>query len=156
MKQNEKDPGEYWGPTKNDARSMRDWAWLGFKIAVMLLVLAAIWNWLVTPLLLTSPQRLESLSRQANDNWQALEAQRHSIEQVQRRANDIVLLYGEDQSTWPQGKDEEYLQLKQQASNLTIAYNNACGQYKAMWQDEWRSIPAPNDLPTTCDMIGPR
>ena len=64
----------------------------------------------------------------------------------------MALAYGEDMTNWPQGKRDEYLQLQAQVTNLSTSYNAQCGQYNALWEDEWRSLPAPNDLPTHCEM----
>ena len=128
------------------------WVLLAFVIGIVIIVLAFALGWIATPLDTMSAENTRRLSRQANDAWQALEAQRENILSVETQASDMILTYGEDQSTWPQGKREEYQQLRTQRQNRIAAYNTSCGQYNAMWQDEWRAIPAPDDLPTACDL----
>ena len=129
------------------------WLIFGTMFVALAMLLAFALDWIAAPLENNSPGNVKSLSRQANNAWEALNSQRESISVLDSRAEDMVLAYGEDQSKWPQGKRDEYLQLRQQYHNAIIAYNSACGQYRAMWSDEWRSVPAPDDLPTTCEMI---
>jgi hypothetical protein len=121
---------------------------------VMVAMLGAYFlDWFSTPLELTSPDNLQRLSRQANDAWQALEAKQQTIINLEQQADLMVAAYGDDQSTWPQGKRDEYLQLMAQVTNLKASYNVQCGQYNAFWDDEWRGIPAPNDIPTSCQFL---
>lgn len=122
---------------------------------VIILLAVAVGNWALrwqgAALDTIGPERMQQLSREANDRWQSLEAQRTSIATQQARLAEFETLYGTDRATWPQGKREEYQQLSAAIRNLETAYNSACGQYKAMWADEWRDIPAPDDLPRTCE-----
>lgn len=128
-------------------------AWIVWLVVVIALLLIAGFalNWFSAPMRLFSPDRMATLSRQANDSYEALEAQRQNMTAVRAKADAMLDLYGDGE--WPQGKRDEYLQLQQQVTNLTMAYNAACAKYKAMWQDEWRSVAAPRDLPTTCSML---
>lgn len=124
-------------------------------IAVVIVVavpVGAALEWWSMPFRMFSPDNVASLSRQANESWQSLQAQQASIKAVERKINDFMLTYGEDQAKWPQGKSDEIQQLRSELANKITAYNAACGQYRAMWQDEWRNLPAPDDLPTTCEM----
>lgn len=139
-------------PTRAGMNSAILWI---LAIAVVLLVaipVTAALGWYATPFEMFSPSNMRQLSRQANESWQSLEAQQASIGAVERKINDFLLTYGEDQSKWPQGKSTEITQLRAELSNKITAYNTACGQYMAMWQDEWRDLPAPDDLPTQCEM----
>lgn len=121
-------------------------------IVVVALVIAYALGWFAKPMEVMGPDNIQRMSRQANDAWQALEAKQASIDAIETKAGQMVLAYGEDMTVWPQGKRDEYLQLQAQATNLSTSYNSQCGQYNAMWADEWRSVPAPNDLPTHCEM----
>ena len=124
-----------------------------FVILVIAVMLGWALDWISFPARVISPDRMVTLSRQANDHYQSLEASLGSI-QVQRKTTEAYLeLYGEDYSTWPQGKRDEYQQNQRQLQNLINAYNQSCAQYKALWLDEWRDVVAPNDLPTTCETI---
>lgn len=133
------------------------WSAILWVVAIAVVILVAIpvgaaLNWWTMPFRMYSPDNIASLSRQANESWQSLEAQNASINVVERKINDFLLTYGEDQSKWPQGKSSEIQQLRSELSNKITAYNAACGQYQAMWLDEWRDFPAPDDLPKTCEM----
>ena len=129
--------------------------WILFVAALALIVsvIGYFFGWFNTALKVTSPEKIQMLSREANNSWQALKAGQQTIANIESDVHDMSVLYGEDASKWPQGKHDEYLQLKTQLRNLKTAYNSSCGQYNAMWQDEWRSIPAPDDLPTHCELI---
>lgn len=140
-------------PKRADYRGSFQWIVWGVVTVAMLVVGGFAVTWFAAPTKLFSPDRMAALSRQANDNYQALEAQRQSVATTRTKAEMMITAYGEDMGKWPQGKRDEYLQLQAQVNNLVIAYNNACAKYKAMWQDEWRAISAPGDLPTTCQML---
>ncbi len=129
------------------------WILLGAALVAVLVVVAYALGWFAKPFELTSPDNLQRLSREANDAWQALEAKQESIEELEEKAGLMVTAYGDDMTAWPQGKRDEYLQLQAQVTNLKTSYNNDCGQYNAFWLDEWRSLPAPNDIPTRCDFL---
>lgn len=101
---------------------------------------------------MASPDNIERLSREANNAWQALEAQLANIEKSEDAAADLLTAYGEDQSVWPQGKRDVWLQLQKDITNKSAAYNVSCAAYNAFWQDEWRALPAPKDIPTRCEM----
>jgi hypothetical protein len=148
---------EEYGPTKNDVKSIIKWVLLGVLILVIVLFIAGIvsyaFGWLNAPLRLTNPNRLEKISREANEAWQALESQKANVSNIRDDMLTMKQLYGEDMSKWPQGKDDEYLQLQQQQINMINAYNSQCAAYRAKWKNEWWEISAPKDLPTTCDLI---
>ncbi len=129
--------------------------WIMFyaTILVVLGIVLYLVVWVFKPMEMTSPDNLARLSQEANDSWQALQAKRQSISGLESKASLMITLYGEDMAAWPQGKKDEYLQINQQIINLKISYNSDCGEYKAMWNDEWRAIPAPDDLPTTCEFL---
>lgn len=141
-----------YGPTRNDAHSILRWVLFGFLLVLVLAGLFFIYSWVNKPLEVLSPDNIQRLSQEANDKWQALLSQQATIDTISQRAKDMVVTYGEDRSVWPQGKSDEYLQLRQQVGNQITAFNLSCGQYNALWQDEWRSIPAPDDLPKKCEL----
>lgn len=143
---------DYYGPTKNDSVSISKWLLLFFALLLLAAVLYFGYSWVTKPLEVMSPDNIERLSKQANEQWEALQAQLANINAAQQSAEDLVNLYGEDKSSWPQGKGDEYLQFKQQARNFITAYNASCATYNALWQDEWRSVPAPDDMSTSCDL----
>jgi hypothetical protein len=60
---------------------------------------------------------------------------------------------GANAATWPQGKAEEYQQLQTQRRNREAQYDQLCATYEARWSDEWRGIPAPDDLPQRCPSL---
>jgi hypothetical protein len=125
-------------------------------IAVVIVALAVLigvgyaFRWIDAGLETVDPSNIRRLSAEANDRWNALETKRDSIINQEKGLADFYTLYGDDTSKWPQGKTEEYQQLVQALRNLKTSYNNDCGDYMAMWDDEWRDLPAPDDLPTTC------
>lgn len=129
--------------------------WVGAITIVLavVVVLAFALDWFSAPFRVMSSQNVQALSRQANDSWSALDAQRASITTQRQRVNEFDTLYGADPAKWPQGKRTEYQQMTAALRNLINAYNHNCGQYNAMWLDEWRDIPAPDDLPKRCDML---
>jgi len=129
------------------------WIVVGTALVAVLLIAVYFLGWFAKPLELSSPDNLQRLSREANNAWQALEAKRESINVLEQKAGLMVSAYGEDMTVWPQGKRDEYLQIQSQVTNQKTAYNAACGQYNAFWEDEWRSIPAPNDIPTSCEFL---
>lgn len=126
---------------------------MGSLVLMVLLVFAWGVGWFAAPLETFSANNVRNLSRQANERWQALEAQKSSISVQENRLGEFNILYGEDTAKWPLGKREEYQQLSASLRNLVTAYNASCGQYNALWNDEWRSLPAPKDLPTRCDLM---
>lgn len=140
-------------PTRADYGGSFAWIlWLVF-IAAILIVVGFGLKWFAAPTKIFDPDNMARLSRQANDSYQALAAQEQSVSVIRNKAEQMMIAYGEDMAKWPQGKRQEYLQLQAQVTNLIVAYNGACAKYKAMWQDEWREIAAPKDLPTTCAML---
>jgi len=140
-------------PGKQDTGRAFGWALWGalFVIVVGLLVFAL--RWILVPTQVLDPNRIQRLSQQANEHWQSLQAQRSSIAAQAAQLSDFERLYGADASVWPQGKQQEYLQLAVTVRNLKTAYNASCGQYNALWQDEWRDLPAPDDLPRRCEFL---
>lgn len=140
-------------PTRADYGGSFAWImWLVFIVAVLTIAGFGL-KWFAVPTKLFDPDRMAMLSRQANESYQALAAQEQSVSVIRGKAEQMITAYGEDMSKWPQGKRQEYLQLQSQVTNLIVAYNASCARYKAMWQDEWRAISAPMDLPTTCQML---
>lgn len=136
-----------------DTRDILSWI-LGIFVAVVVIGFL-VWalRWILFPSTILDPDRMVTLSRQANDHFQSLEASLSSI-QVQRETTESYpKLYGETYDTWPQGKRDEYQQNQRQLQNLINAYNQSCARYKALWQDEWRDIMAPKDLPKTCEVV---
>lgn len=123
-----------------------------FVLVVILLVLSWTLGWIAAPLNMMSPDRIMTLSKQANEHYESLEAAQRVIESHRDRVDGYEELYGNDYSTWPQGKRDEYQQTQRQLQNLISAYNESCATYRALWQDQWRAIPAPDDLPKTCEM----
>lgn len=140
-------------PSKTMFSSAVTWILFIFGLALVVTVLGYLAGWFVSPLSVTSAAEVQRMSREANNEWQALKAKQASIANLENDARLMIALYGEDFSKWPQGKHEEYLQIQKQITNLKLSYNSECGQYRAMWNDEWRSLPAPDDLPTTCDFL---
>lgn len=140
-------------PHRGDVWNVMIWGGAITLILMVFVVLAWGLGWFAAPFQTMSPQRVQQLSRQANDAWQGLEAQQATIAVQRERLSEFNSLYGDNTSEWPQGKREEYQQLSSALRNLVAAYNLQCGQYNALWQDEWRSLPAPDDLPTRCDLM---
>jgi len=139
---------------KNQSEKSFWWyLWRGLGALLLLALLAYALNWAITPFRVADPERIQMLSRQANDEWAALQSQRANVDNVDAQIDAMLEMYGEDKSVWPQGKDEEYLQLLTQRRNMTSAYNAQCARYRSMWADTWQGIVAPSDLPTTCDLI---
>ncbi len=125
-------------------------------ITALLIVIggaAYVLRWQSAALDTVGPERIRALSREANDRHQALQAQLATIHTQQQRLAEFDALYGKDRAVWPQGKRDEYQQLSSATRNLVSAHNGACGQYAALWLDEWRDVPAPNDLPRACPLI---
>ncbi len=93
------------------------------------------------------------LATQANERYQGLESKLVTISSYQSDLNSYETLYGTDPSKWPQGKRESYQQLESAIRSLKASYNLDCSDYRALWSNEWKSIVAPKDLPTTCNLI---
>lgn len=124
-----------------------------FILVVILFILSWTLGWIAVPLSMMSPDRIMTLSRQANEHYESLEVALRVIDQQEGRLSEYEKLYGDDYATWPQGKRDEYQQTQRQLQNLISAYNESCATYRALWNDEWRNIPAPDDLPKTCQMV---
>lgn len=140
---------------ETDYSELNAWMRVLAGIAAFTAILMALgWGlgWFGAALDQTGPERIRSLSAQTNDRFQALEAQRQDIARAELALVSFRNQYGTDASVWPQGKNAEYSQLLTRYQNATAAYDAACGQYRAYFSDTWRDIPAPNDLPKTCDM----
>jgi hypothetical protein len=140
-------------PNKNFYKLMWRWVVGGVLLALILLPILWILGWVSVPFQQTSPDLVRQLSQAANEAHEGLLAQSANIDNIETTMATMVVQYGEDRSSWPQGKSSEYLQLAQQRQNLITAYNQACGEYRALWNDEWRNLPAPDDLPTNCEMM---
>jgi hypothetical protein len=140
-------------PQKGTTTTAVNWLVVGALILLAAVLIGWLVNWLITPLVLTDASRVREASAEMNQLYSGLESQRASIKSMDTQIAAIPLTYGEDRNAWPQGKDEEYLQLVAQRGNLVTAYNRLCAQYEAKWNDEWYDIPAPDDLPKTCDLI---
>lgn len=121
-------------------------------ISVGFLVINTVINNTESALNVVSVDNIKNLSKQANQSWEALDAKRSTIRTQQSDLETYKELYGDDYATWPQGKRNEYQQLQKIVSSLITSYNVQCAEYNALWQDEWRNLPAPDDLPTYCEM----
>lgn len=95
----------------------------------------------------------KALSEQANDANEALSAKLDTINVYQSELDSYVSLYGEDVTKWPFGKRESYQQLEKQIFSLKVSYNSECADYNSLWQNEWKSLVAPRDLPTYCETL---
>lgn len=140
-------------PNKNFYKLV--WRWGLSAVLFMLILLPILWafGWISVPFEQTNPDLVRQLSQDANEAHEGLLAQSANIDNIETTMATMVIQYGDNRATWPQGKSDEYLQLVQQRQNLISAYNQACGEYRALWNDEWRNLPAPDDLPTTCEMM---
>lgn len=110
-------------------------------------------RWVTAPTEMFSVDNVRELSRQANDMFQQLKADQVSIRSLENQITTFEDTYGEDTNKWPQGKLNEYQQLQRALYNKKASYNDDCGQYNALWKDEWRDLPAPDDLQKTCELI---
>jgi hypothetical protein len=140
-------------PDHRDIWRLVGWIGAFALVGLAFLLFSFTVNWGAAALDQGSPARLRQLSREANDRYTALKSERATIETQRARLADFEQLYGKDPAAWPQGKREEYQQLTQAIRNMESAYNGHCGQYKSLWNDAWRDLPAPDDLPKTCDLI---
>lgn len=140
------------GPPRGTVSTTTRWIVIGVVISIIIAAGTFAYSWVVKPMQMASPDNIERLSREANNAWQALEAQLANIEKSEDAAADLLTAYGEDQSVWPQGKRDVWLQLQKDITNKSAAYNVSCAAYNAFWQDEWRALPAPKDIPTRCEM----
>jgi hypothetical protein len=150
----------YYGPDRNDRRSISAWAWFMIVILAIFIIggigltyLNFAGRWATAPTEVFSVDNVRDLSRQANQMRTQLDAQLANIRVIDDQMRSLEEQYGEDQSTWPQGKDEEYRQLRVQRDNRIASFNTACADYQALWADEWRSLPAPDDLDTYCEYV---
>ncbi len=140
-------------PPKGTVNTALRWISVAVVIIAALAIAGYFLGWFISPLDLTSPENVRRLSREANEHYAALESSRASIGTIESKMQTMVTTYGEDRSTWPQGKADEYLQLDAQRVNRIDAYNKLCASYKGKWNDEWFDLPAPDDLPKSCDLI---
>jgi hypothetical protein len=99
------------------------------------------------------PARIRNLSQQTNQRYTALVQQVGDITDLQQQLEQFEVSYGADRGKWPQGKREEYDQVFTMLTNRRSAYRALCAEYQAIWADEWRGIPAPDDLPKECPLI---
>lgn len=136
------------------------WKWLGYLLfaLILLAIMGFFLNWFSAPMQMFSPRNLQQLATEANTRWFALEAQKTVYGTAREQADGYEALYGEDTSKWPQGKRSEWQQAQRTATNAKAAYNNSCGQYNALWNNDWKSIPLnAQDLgnlpPRSCSLI---
>lgn len=106
------------------------------------------------PARLNNAQRQEAMSARMNGAWEGLQASQLNADRARTKVAEYEQLYGADASQWPQGKRAEYLQDKAHLDNAVAAYNRSCGEYNAVYADEFRAIAAPKDLPARCALIG--
>lgn len=144
---------DYYGPTRNDGKSISGWLVFLIALIVVGIPVGLGINWLSTGADVVSATNVRSISREANEQWNALQGQRASIGRVQASADEYITLYGEDMMTWPQGKRDQYQQVLADVRNKVSAYNTSCADYNALYDDEWSSIVAPKDLPGYCELI---
>lgn len=109
-------------------------------------------DWAKTPTEVFSPRNVQNLSRIANEEYQALLALEANIDSSEAAELDFLQAYGEDQAKWPLGKRDQYMQAQAHTRNAIAAYNIRCAKYNALWEDEWKNLPAPDDLPTRCTL----
>ncbi len=140
-------------PQKGTTAVVLQWLGIFFLAAIAIAILAYVFGWITAPLTNTSSDKVRALARDANEHYASLESSLANITVVERQMSTMVELYGENSETWPQGKADEYLQLATQRANLVTAYNRLCASYKAKWNNEWYDLPAPDDLPKTCEVI---
>ena len=124
------------------------WLTLAALLLAVAIVIGFGLNWFAKPMQMADPNNLAQLSKQANESWQALKAQQAMINGLDTKAKDYELTYGADRLKWPQGKSEEWMQIRAQVVNLKNAFNMDCAKYNALWQDEWRGGVGPHKPPT--------
>lgn len=128
-------------------------ALLAGALIMFLIVLGFALEWFAAPFETMSPERVRILSQQANDEWGALEQTRTGIERLRGQEAEFITLYGTNTAVWPQGKAEEYQQVTAARRNREAQYDQLCATYEARWADEWRDLPAPDDLPRQCPAL---
>lgn len=107
-------------------------------------------NYATRPTRLTDAVRIESMSARMNQAYQALLTAEQRVYADKQAIDDFLSTYGTDASTYPQGKRAELDQLRVNHRNSVSQYNSLCGQYMAVYADEFQEIAAPPDLPTQC------
>lgn len=145
-------------PKRRDYGGTIQWGWFLLFILIGLSLMGFVLGWFNAPMQMFSPRNMQQLATEANTRWFALEAQQTVYSTAREQADGYEALYGEDTSKWPQGKRSEWQQAQRSASNAKAAYNNACGQYNALWNNDWKSIPLnAQDLgslpPRSCSLI---
>ncbi len=96
---------------------------------------------------------VKALSARANEMHSGLEGELATLMALKESVGDYNRLYGDDTSRWPQGKRSEWQQVVNQYRQSLSAYNTNCGNYNALWDDEWKGVVAPSDLPTRCELL---
>lgn len=100
-----------------------------------------------------SVRNTKALSTVANEMHSGLQGELATL-QVQRDSiGNYKELYGDDVTKWPQGKRAEYQQEQVLYRQGISAYNTNCGKYNALWNNEWTSVIAPEDLPKRCELL---
>lgn len=108
----------------------------------------------VTPIVDTySVKNVKALSTTANEMHSGLEGELATLIAQKTSINTYEDLYGEDKTKWPQGKRDEYQQEQVLYRQGVSAYNTNCGKYNALWNNEWKSVVAPDDLPEQCELL---
>lgn len=102
------------------------------------------------PVRLADPVRIENMSAQMNQSYQAMLTAEQRVYSDRQAIDDFLELYGDDPTTYPQGKRAELDQLRTNYRNSVSAYNGLCGTYLARLNDEYQDIAIPDDLPGTC------
>lgn len=122
-------------------------------VGVLSLLIMYLLLWADATVTVMSPENIKNLSQQANQRYSALSQQAGDIADLEARLASFETLYGADRSVWPHGKRAEYEQIFEQVANRRSAWRTSCAEYEALWADEWRDVPAPDDLPKTCPLL---
>jgi len=120
------------------------------QVAVRYLVLGG--EWAKEPAELFSPDNVKSEYEWFYNHRRGLEAQSASIQTNRRRTGTLESTYGDDKATWPPTAQDEYMQLANIQAQLETAYNMACANYQARWDNVFHSIVAPPDIPRGCGL----
>ena len=122
---------------------------LAASFVVRYMVLAN--NWAEEPAELLSPDNVKKEYEWFYTSQKSLTATKANIDALESKQQDMIFLNGEDTSRWPISTRDEYKQVGQQILQLETAYNQACGEYQAKWDNVFHNIVAPRDIPRSCE-----